>query len=145
MIHSRDDEVVEFEPTEKTVKELQRLGRKIEFEPLEGVGHFNMNMYVDPLSRAASAGAGSAPSQLGASSLREPSSLKPLGGLSFLRHLQKRVRRVRPVRLAADERDLTLARDPGHRDRDEAAARDLGDGAPARQQRHAELRAPRRA
>ena len=27
VIHSRDDEVVEFEPTEKTVKELQRLGR----------------------------------------------------------------------------------------------------------------------
>ncbi len=52
VIHSRDDEVEEFEPTEKTVKELQRLGRKIEFEPLEGVGHFNMNMYVDPLTRA---------------------------------------------------------------------------------------------
>ena len=52
VIHSRDDEVVEFEPTEKTVKELQRLGRTIEFEPLEGVGHFNMTMYVDPLSRA---------------------------------------------------------------------------------------------
>ena len=61
----------------------------------------------------------------------------------FLRHRQKRIRRVRPMRLAADERHLTLARDAGHRHGDQAAAGDLGDRAAARQQRHAELQLDR--
>ncbi len=52
VIHSREDEVVPFAPTEAAVKELRGLGREIEFEALEGVGHFTMGMYVDPLSRA---------------------------------------------------------------------------------------------
>jgi predicted peptidase len=51
VIHSRDDEVVEFEPTDKAVKELKRLGRPIEFEPLVGPTHFTMGGYIDSLAR----------------------------------------------------------------------------------------------
>jgi hypothetical protein len=51
VIHSRDDEVVEFEPTEKAVKELKRLKRTIEFEPLVGPTHFTMGGYIDSLAR----------------------------------------------------------------------------------------------
>ena len=51
VIHSRDDEVVEFEPAEKTVKELKRLKRTIEFEPLIGPTHFTMGAYIDSLAR----------------------------------------------------------------------------------------------
>jgi predicted peptidase len=49
VIHSRDDEVSPFEPTERAVAELKKLGRPVEFEPLEGIGHFNMGGYVDAL------------------------------------------------------------------------------------------------
>jgi predicted peptidase len=51
VIHSRDDEVVEFEPTDKAVKELKRLKRPIEFEPLAGPTHFTMGGYIDSLAR----------------------------------------------------------------------------------------------
>ena len=51
VIHSRDDEVVEFEPTDKAVKELKRLKRPIEFEPLVGPTHFTMGGYIDSLAR----------------------------------------------------------------------------------------------
>jgi predicted peptidase len=51
VIHSRDDEVVEFEPTEQAVKELKRLKRTIEFEPLIGPTHFTMGAYIDSLAR----------------------------------------------------------------------------------------------
>jgi predicted peptidase len=51
VIHSRDDEVVEFEPTDKAVKELKRLKRTIEFEPLVGPTHFTMGGYIDSLAR----------------------------------------------------------------------------------------------
>ncbi len=52
VIHSRADDVVPFAPTDATVRDLQRLGRVVEFEALDGVGHFDMGTYVDPLSRA---------------------------------------------------------------------------------------------
>ena len=52
VIHSRDDEVVEFAPAEKVVKELKQLKRTIEFEPLSGPTHFTMGGYIDSLSRA---------------------------------------------------------------------------------------------
>lgn len=52
VIHSRDDEVVPFEPTERAVAELTRLERAIAFEPLEGVTHFQMGGYVPSLRRA---------------------------------------------------------------------------------------------
>ena len=51
VIHSRDDEVVPFEPTDKAVKELKRLKRTIEFEPLVGPTHFTMGGYIDSLAR----------------------------------------------------------------------------------------------
>ena len=51
VIHSRDDEVVAFEPTDKAVKELKRLRRPIEFEPLVGPTHFSMGGYIDSLAR----------------------------------------------------------------------------------------------
>jgi predicted peptidase len=51
VIHSRDDEVVEFEPAEKVVRELKRLKRTIEFEPLIGPTHFAMGGYIDSLAR----------------------------------------------------------------------------------------------
>lgn len=52
VIHSRADDVVPFATTDAAVRELRRLGRVIEFEALDGVGHFDMGTYVDPLSRA---------------------------------------------------------------------------------------------
>ena len=54
VIHSREDEVVPFAPTDEAVRSLRDLGRQIEIEVLDGVGHFNMGSYVDPLSRAGS-------------------------------------------------------------------------------------------
>jgi predicted peptidase len=51
VIHSRDDEVVEFAPAEKVVKELKQLKRTIEFEPLSGPTHFTMGGYLDSLAR----------------------------------------------------------------------------------------------
>ena len=52
VIHSRADDVVPFAPTDAAVRDLRRLGRVVEFEALDGVGHFEMGTYVDPLSRA---------------------------------------------------------------------------------------------
>jgi predicted peptidase len=51
VIHSRDDEVVEFEPAEQAVRELKKLKRPIEFEPLIGPTHFTMGAYIDSLAR----------------------------------------------------------------------------------------------
>ena len=42
IIHSRDDEVVPFEPSERAAAELKRLGGRVEFEALDGVGHFQI-------------------------------------------------------------------------------------------------------
>jgi predicted peptidase len=53
VIHSRDDETVPFELTEAAVLKLKGLGRTIEFDPIEGVGHFQMGAYVEPLRRGA--------------------------------------------------------------------------------------------
>jgi predicted peptidase len=52
VIHSRDDEVVPFGPTERAVSDLKKLKRSIEFEPLVGLTHFQMGGYVDSLKRA---------------------------------------------------------------------------------------------
>ena len=51
VIHSRDDEVAPFEPTERAVGELKRLKRTIQFEPLVGLTHYQMGSYVDSLAR----------------------------------------------------------------------------------------------
>jgi predicted peptidase len=52
VIHSRDDEVMPFAGSERAVGELQRLGARVEMEALDGVGHFQMGAYIDPLKRA---------------------------------------------------------------------------------------------
>jgi len=51
VIHSKNDEVVEFAPAERTVAALQKLGRPIAFAVLEDATHFNMGSYIDPLER----------------------------------------------------------------------------------------------
>jgi predicted peptidase len=52
VIHSRDDQVVPFEPAAKNARELEKLGRPIRFEELSGIGHFEMGGYIDSLRRA---------------------------------------------------------------------------------------------
>jgi len=52
VIHSREDQVVPFGPTERTARALERLGRPIRFEALENIGHYEMGGYVDSLRRA---------------------------------------------------------------------------------------------
>lgn len=52
VIHSRDDEVVPFGPTERAVAELKQLERTIELEPLDGPTHYQMGLYIDSLKRA---------------------------------------------------------------------------------------------
>lgn len=52
VIHSRDDEVVPFGPTDRAVAELKRLERTIELEPLDGPTHYQMGLYIDSLKRA---------------------------------------------------------------------------------------------
>lgn len=51
-IHSRDDQVVPFEPDERTMRALEKLGRPVKFEALQGLGHFDMGGYVDAFTRA---------------------------------------------------------------------------------------------
>lgn len=52
VIHSRQDQVVPFEPDERTTRELEKLGRVVRFEALDGLGHYEMGGYVDALTRA---------------------------------------------------------------------------------------------
>jgi predicted peptidase len=52
VIHSRDDEVMPFAPSERAVEELKRLGGQVGMEALEGIGHFEMGAYIEPLKRA---------------------------------------------------------------------------------------------
>ncbi|MQA29192.1 MAG: hypothetical protein GEU82_05040 [Luteitalea sp.] len=52
IIHSRNDQVVPFEPAAQNAKALEQLGRAVRFEELSGVGHYQMGGYVDALRRA---------------------------------------------------------------------------------------------
>ncbi len=52
IIHSRDDQVVPFAPMDRTAKQLAQAGRIVKFEALSGLGHYEMNLYVDALRRA---------------------------------------------------------------------------------------------
>jgi predicted peptidase len=52
VIHSRADDVVPFEPDERTTRQLEKLGRTVRFEALDGIGHFEMDAYVDAYARA---------------------------------------------------------------------------------------------
>ena len=49
VIHSRDDEVVPFAQAEERARALERAGRAVRFDPLTGVGHYNMGGYVTAL------------------------------------------------------------------------------------------------
>lgn len=52
VIHSRDDLVVPFPLAERAARQLEALGRPIQFEELRGLGHQDMDRYVDALRRA---------------------------------------------------------------------------------------------
>jgi predicted peptidase len=53
VIHSRDDQVVPFGQAEQRAATLERMGRPVKFEALDGLGHFDMGGYVPALRRAA--------------------------------------------------------------------------------------------
>jgi predicted peptidase len=52
VIHSREDEVVAFEPAEEIARDLKKLERDVEFEALDDLTHFEMTSYIDALQRA---------------------------------------------------------------------------------------------
>ena len=52
VIHSREDEVVPFEPAEEMARELEKRGRVVHFEALDELTHFDMVSYVDALREA---------------------------------------------------------------------------------------------
>jgi predicted peptidase len=51
-IHSRTDEVVPIDPDRRTVAELERLGRPVAFEAVDGRGHFDVASYRAAFERA---------------------------------------------------------------------------------------------
>jgi predicted peptidase len=51
VIHSRQDQVVAFEPDERTTRQLEKMGKPVRFEALDGLGHYEMGGYVDALTR----------------------------------------------------------------------------------------------
>jgi predicted peptidase len=53
VIHSRDDQVVPFAPAEQRATALERLGRRVRFDALSGVGHYAMSGYVGALQNGA--------------------------------------------------------------------------------------------
>jgi predicted peptidase len=52
VIHSRQDQVMPFEPDERTTLELEKLGRTVHFEALDGLSHYDMGGYADAITRA---------------------------------------------------------------------------------------------
>lgn len=51
IIHSRADQVVPFEADNRAARELEKLGRPIRFEALDGISHYEMGGYVDAIAR----------------------------------------------------------------------------------------------
>jgi len=51
-IHSRDDQVVPFGPTEARIAELQKAGVNAKLIPLAGISHFETSRFRDPLRQA---------------------------------------------------------------------------------------------
>jgi predicted peptidase len=49
VIHSRDDQVVPFAQAEQRVTALEQLGRRVRFDSLSGVGHYEMGGYLGAL------------------------------------------------------------------------------------------------
>jgi predicted peptidase len=54
IIHSRDDQVVPFDQAQQRAAALERMGRPVRFEALEGLRHFDMGGYSPALRRAGS-------------------------------------------------------------------------------------------
>jgi predicted peptidase len=54
IIHSRADQVVPFGQAEERAVALERMGRPVKFEALDGLGHFEMGGYMPALLRAGS-------------------------------------------------------------------------------------------
>jgi predicted peptidase len=54
IIHSRADQTVPFAPAEQRAAALERMGRPVKFEALDGLGHFDMGAYAPALLRAGS-------------------------------------------------------------------------------------------
>jgi predicted peptidase len=51
VIHSRQDQVVPFEPDERTTRQLEKIGKPVRFEALDGLSHYEMGGYIDALTR----------------------------------------------------------------------------------------------
>jgi predicted peptidase len=51
-IHSRDDQVAPFEPTEARIAELQKAGVKAKLIPLTGITHYETHRFRDALRQA---------------------------------------------------------------------------------------------
>jgi predicted peptidase len=54
VIHSRDDQVVPFGQAEQRATALEKMGRPVRFEALQGLSHFDMGSYIPSLTRAGS-------------------------------------------------------------------------------------------
>ena len=53
VIHGRDDQVVPFDQAEERARALERMERPVAFDPLAGVGHYQMGGYLPALRRGA--------------------------------------------------------------------------------------------
>jgi predicted peptidase len=52
IIHSRDDEVVPFAQAEQRAASLEKMGRTVKFEALQGLGHYDMGSYAPAIQHA---------------------------------------------------------------------------------------------
>lgn len=52
VIHSRSDEVVPIGPDQRATQELEKLGRPVKFEAVNGGGHFDTASYLPAFTRA---------------------------------------------------------------------------------------------
>ena len=52
IVHSRDDDVVPFEPAAKAAEDLSRTGQLVHLSALENVGHYEMAGYLKTLREA---------------------------------------------------------------------------------------------
>lgn len=53
VVHSRQDEVIPFQANERALRDLDRLGRPVRLNLLNGPGHYDMSAYVDAVRTAA--------------------------------------------------------------------------------------------
>jgi dipeptidyl aminopeptidase/acylaminoacyl peptidase len=52
VLHSRQDRVLDLEPTERAVAALRKRGGHVELVILDGLGHYQTGRYVEPLRGA---------------------------------------------------------------------------------------------